>query len=95
MYIIFSNILENEGKNDTYLYLDMNFLFPFLNMGLTVENFSCDRNIPEAKGQIHMYAKGELIVFAHAINIFMRISSYPKALEHFRLLLFFQFLYEM
>jgi len=52
----------------------MKFLFPFLKMGLTKENFSHDGNIPEAKDRLHIYAKGELIVFAHAFIILVGIS---------------------
>jgi hypothetical protein len=32
----------------------MKFLFPFLNMGLTMENFTDDGDIPVAKDQLHM-----------------------------------------
>jgi hypothetical protein len=67
----------------------MQFLFPFLKMGLTTENFSHDGNIPEAKDQLHMYAKGELTVSAHAFIILVRISSYLTALEHFKDLIIF------
>jgi hypothetical protein len=47
-----------------------------------MENFSHDGNIPEGKDQLHIFAKGELFVFAHAFNILVGISSYLKALEH-------------
>lgn len=47
----------------------MKFLFPFLKMGLTMENFSRYGNIPEATDRLHIYAKGELIVFAHTFII--------------------------
>ena len=43
-----------------------------------MENFSHYGNIPEAKDQLQVHAKGELIVFAHAFNILVGISSYPK-----------------
>jgi hypothetical protein len=52
-----------------------------------MENFSHDGNIPEAKVQLHIYAKGEL-VFVHAFNILVGIS-YPIALEHLKDFLFF------
>ena len=52
----------------------MKILFPFLKMGLTMENFSHDGNILEAKDQLHIYAKGELIVFARAFIILVGIS---------------------
>jgi len=33
----------------------MIFLFPFLKMGLTMENFSHDGDIPVAKDRLHMH----------------------------------------
>jgi len=53
-------------------------------MGLIMGNFSHDGNIYEDMGQLHIHAKGECIVFAHAFNILVGISSYLKALEHFK-----------
>jgi hypothetical protein len=44
-------------------------------------NFSHDGNIPKAKDQLHIYAKGEL-VFVHAFNILVGYSLYPIALDH-------------
>ena len=51
-------------------------------MGLIMGNCSPDGNIYEDMDQLHIHAKGELIVFAHAFNILVGISSYPKAQEH-------------
>ena len=62
----------------------MIFLFPLLKMGLTMENFSHDGNIPEAKDQLHIYAKGELLVFAYAFIILVGILTKPRALEYFK-----------
>ena len=53
-------------------------------MHLIMENFSLGGNIPEGKDQLHICAKGEIIVFAHAFNILVVISLYPKAMEHFK-----------
>jgi hypothetical protein len=50
-------------------------------MGLTIENFSLEGNIPEAKERLHIYTKGELIVFPQAFNTVVESSSYPKPLE--------------
>lgn len=47
-------------------------------------NFSRDGNIPEAKDWLHIIDNEELVVFAHAFNMFVGILSYPKALEHFK-----------
>jgi hypothetical protein len=60
----------------------MKFLFPFLKMGLTTVNFSHDGNIHEAKAWLQILDNKELIVFAHAFNIFVGILSYRKALGH-------------
>jgi len=79
--ITFSKILENEGKSDTGLYLDMKFLFPFLKMVLTMENLVMFGIFLRLRAD-YIYIKDELIVFAHAFNILLEISSYPKALEH-------------
>jgi len=49
-------------------------------MKFKMENFSHDGNIPEAKDRLHIHAKGGLIVFAHALNISVGISSYLKAM---------------
>jgi len=61
--------------SDNCILLDMIFLSPFLKMGLTMENFSRDGNIPEAKDRLHLYAKGEPIVFAHAFIILVGILT--------------------
>jgi hypothetical protein len=53
----------------------MKFLSPFLEMGLTMENFRHEGNIPEAKDRLHIYVKGELIVFAHAFIMLVGIST--------------------
>ena len=49
-------------------------------MGFKMENFSHDGYIPEAKDRLHVHAKGKLIVSAHAFNILVGISSYPKTM---------------
>ena len=41
----------------------MKFLFPFLKMGLTMENFTNDGDIPVAKGQLHIYMPGVSFFF--------------------------------
>jgi hypothetical protein len=62
----------------------MKFLFLFLEMGLIMGNCSHDGNIYEDTDRLDIHAKGELIVFAHAFNILVGISSHLKALEHFK-----------
>jgi hypothetical protein len=58
-------------------------------MSLTIENFSLEGNIPEAKDRLHIYVKGELVVFAHAFNTFVEISSYSSAFKDSRVLINF------
>jgi hypothetical protein len=38
-------------------------------MGMTIENFSLEGNIPEARDRLHVRAKGEHIVFALAFKL--------------------------
>jgi hypothetical protein len=52
----------------------MEVLFPFLKIGLTMENFRRDGNIPEVKDRLQIYANGQLIVLVQAFNtlVFIR-----------------------
>ena len=43
----FSKTLENEGKRDMGLYLDLSLLSPFLNIGLITDYLNLVGNVPE------------------------------------------------
>ena len=77
LYITFSRILEKVGSKDIGLQFNMTVLSPFLRIGVILEYFKREGNIPVDRDLLLIYANGDDINGVLAFINLVVIPSYP------------------